>query len=427
MHVIDISAGELIESLFRLGEEETVCVLDSCGAGHLGSHLLIAGIEPVAIHEVTNDDPEETLRLLDRESERAGRAVFMTLAYEFGSKLNNIPFVHNPDEPDLFLASFDTIIVHDYSTAATYLTGNAEKFDAIAKKLARPAKADAERQNGEYKLSCNFGRGEYIDAVEKVQELIRAGDTYQTNLTMQFEADFGEPVNTAAIFRRLRKHNPAPFSAYIKRGDSTVISSSPERFFCVSGRRIETSPIKGTRPRVDDDEENERIKSELRKSEKDRAENVMIVDLLRNDIGRICEFGTVQVESLCELEEHPTLFHLVSTVSGTLRPAVRISDILRAVFPCGSITGAPKIRTMQIIDSIEKKERGLSMGAVGYSINGDEFALENAFDLNVAIRTITAAGNICRFNVGGGIVIDSEPAAEYDEALLKAKALIAAL
>src|SRR5690606_34931048 len=148
------------------------------------------------------------------------------------------------------------------------------------------------------------------------------------------------------------------------------VSASPERFIRVSGSRIETSPIKGTRPRGRNRDEDEANRTELLTSEKDRAENTMIIDLLRNDLGRVCEFGSVRVEQLCDLEEHPTLFHLVSTVSGKLRPETKTSDILRAVFPCGSITGAPKISTMRIIEKIEPDARGLSMGAIGYSING---------------------------------------------------------
>ncbi len=181
------------------------------------------------------------------------------------------------------------------------------------------------------------------------------------------------------------------------------------------------------------------LRDELLNSEKDRAENVMIVDLLRNDLGRICEFGSVKVEKLCDLEEHPTLFHLVSTVSGKLRNKVSFSDILRATFPCGSITGAPKIRTMQIIDEIETARRGLSMGAIGFRIPNSKFQISNSktqdsrlktqdyLDLSVAIRTMTIRGREAVFNVGGGIVIDSNPNSEYEETLTKAKALFNAI
>jgi anthranilate/para-aminobenzoate synthase component I len=227
----------------------------------------------------------------------------------------------------------------------------------------------------------------------------------------------------------LRRDHPAPFGAFIKRANSTVVSASPERFFTVdrTTQTISTSPIKGTRPRGKTTAEDEALRNQLLTSEKDRAENVMIVDLLRNDIGRVCEFGSVEVEKLCDLEEHPTLFHLVSTINGKLRADVTFSDILKAVFPCGSITGAPKISTMRIIDGIEPSPRGLSMGAIGYYVPGETFGLPETIDLSVAIRTMVIRDRTATFNVGGGIVIDSDPEKEFDESLLKAKALLAAI
>ncbi len=232
----------------------------------------------------------------------------------------------------------------------------------------------------------------------------------------------------------MRKYHPAPFAAFIKRDNDYVVSISPERFVKVSNsksqassRIIETSPIKGTRPRGKTPEEDLGLKNELLNAEKDRAENTMIVDLLRNDLGRICEFGTVKVEKLCDLETHPTLFHLVSTVRGELRENINFSDILRAVFPCGSITGAPKIRTMRIIDELETAPRGLSMGAIGYSVQNSKFKVQNSIDLSVAIRTMVIRNREATFNVGGGVVIDSVPNNEYEETLVKAKALLRAL
>ncbi|MEP6789101.1 MAG: anthranilate synthase component I family protein, partial [Acidobacteriota bacterium] len=188
-----------------------------------------------------------------------------------------------------------------------------------------------------------------------------------------------------------------------------------------------TSPIKGTRSRGETPEKDNALRQELLASKKDRAENTMIVDLLRNDLGRVCEYGSVRVEKLCDLEEHPTLFHLVSTVSGDLRPGTKVSEILEAVFPCGSITGAPKISTMRIIDEIETAGRGLSMGAIGYYVPPDGFELSQTLDLSVAIRTMVIRDNTATFNVGGGIVIDSDPESEYEETLLKAKALLTAI
>jgi anthranilate/para-aminobenzoate synthase component I len=202
-----------------------------------------------------------------------------------------------------------------------------------------------------------------------------------------------------------------------------VVSISPERFLRVEPQTklVEAWPIKGTRRRGVDEQEDALLRRELLSSEKDRAENVMIVDLLRNDLGRVCHYGSVEVAELCRLEEHPTLFHLVSKVRGALRDEVTAGELLRACFPCGSITGAPKIRAMEIIDEVETAPRGLSMGAIGY------FGFDGSLDLSVAIRTMTVRERVARFNVGGGIVADSDPALEYEESLIKARALLRAL
>ncbi len=278
-------------------------------------------------------------------------------------------------------------------------------------------------------VTSNISKDDYLAAVALGKKYIQAGDTYQINLTRQMRAKLPASLSPERIFLNLRNNYPAPFSAFIRRGEDTVVSASPERFLRVEnieenidGKRIvRTRPIKGTRPRGNNSEEDERLKKELLASEKDRAENVMIVDLLRNDLGRVCEFGTVEVEELCALEEHPTFFNLVSTIRGELRPEVGFTDLLRAVFPCGSITGAPKVKTMRIIDEIETVSRGLSMGAIGY------IGFDNTIDMSVAIRTMTIRGSEAVFNVGGGIVIDSVPELEYEETLVKAKALLSAI
>jgi para-aminobenzoate synthetase component I len=442
-----ISSDELVEKLLVLSQTEQLCLLDSCGVSHLKSHFLIGGINPVETFEITDENTEKTLRFLDEKLSNPETFAIFTISYDFGLKLEKIKprkklFSHA--EPDVFLAIFDCLIIHDYNTGETYLTGDAKQFSKIEKLLYRsknefgPA---AFRDSAQTNVRSNFTRAEYLEKIEEIKEFIRRGDTYQTNLTQQFTADLPENLTPQRIFYNLRKNHPVPFASFIQRNDSTVISASPERFFRVrpydadSTPQITTSPIKGTRPRGKHAKEDDALKKELLNSEKDRAENVMIVDLLRNDLGRICEFGSVSVEKLCDLEEHPTLFHLVSTVTGNLRANTKFSDIIRAVFPCGSITGAPKIRTMQIIDRLETAARGLSMGAIGYSMDNRQRAADNSkenivnsiarsADLSVAIRTMTVKDRHCIFNVGGGIVIDSNPEDEYEETLTKAKALL---
>ena len=428
MKTIDATANGLVGSLLALPPGRGVSILDSCGVGHLGSHLLIAGIDPVASFSLAGESASRSLGEFQRLLEKELAAIF-TISYDFGRKFENGSSESLPAvvEPDICISLFDSLMVHDYDAGETVLIGNQSKFDS---KILNSKLRIEELEGGTYIVdrTVNFGRDEYIEAVEKIKEHIRNGDTYQTNLTQKFRIALSDDVSPQSVFWRLRRDNPAPFAAYLDRDDSSVISSSPERFFRVSNRKIAASPIKGTRPRSSNPRVDAQLRNELLNSAKDRAENIMIVDLVRNDLGRVCEFGSVGVVNLCELEEHPTLFHLVSTVEGTLRTGVKFADIVRALFPCGSITGAPKIRTMEIIDQLERSPRGLSMGAIGYYIPPAGFeGLTPGFDLSVAIRTMVIRYGITEFNVGGGITIDSDPTAEYEEALLKAKALLSAL
>jgi para-aminobenzoate synthetase component 1 len=253
-----------------------------------------------------------------------------------------------------------------------------------------------------------------------VIEYIFAGDIFQANLSQRLEAPLlGTPLE---LYRRLRRRNPAPFAAFLDYGDVAIASSSPERFLRVDdGRQVETRPIKGTRPRGVGPEHDAALALALAESDKDRAENVMIVDLLRNDLSRVCRPGTVRVPELFAIEHYATVHHLVSTVVGELAPEHDAVDLLRAAFPGGSITGAPKVRAMQIIAELEPTARGVYCGAIGYvSVTG-------ALDTNVVIRTYLVLGRDVYFQVGGGIVADSNPEQEYRETLDKARGLVAAL
>lgn len=422
---LDVNADDLASALLGISDELSVCILDSCGVGHLGSHLMIAGVEPVHRFEFSGER-KDCLERIEREL-KGDRAVFFTLSYDLGRKLQGVTGSFDPVEPDIYLAEFDALVVHDYDSRETFLTGNDHRF-AYIEQLIRENRFVPRRFPEEPEIKSGFSRGGYIAAIEAIREFIRNGYTYQTNLTQKLSVRFETDISPASVFHRLRLDHPAPFAAFIQRQNSTVVSASPERFFRVADDRITTSPIKGTRPRGRNEPEDAFLREELLQSDKDRAENTMIVDLLRNDLGRVCEFGSVKVEKLCDIEEHPTIFHLVSTISGHLRRDVSISDILVSLFPCGSITGAPKISTMKIIDQIEPSPRGLSMGAIGYRIPEAGFkGLTPCIDTSVAIRTMVIHGDRAEFNVGGGIVIDSEPSAEYEESLLKAKALLNAL
>lgn len=410
-----------------------MCVLDSCGVGASGGNRLLVGLRPIEKIDFSGTC-DEVLGMLDKKCS-SGHAAFFTLAYDFGARLQNSDKSTartNPLEPDVFISLFDCIAVHDYDSNETLLAGNPKRFSEYQDIFRRRAEKRAQHPFAVPTVTSNFTKEDYIAAVEAIKELIRSGETYQVNLTQQLTVALPDGLGPEIIFRRLRECHPAPFSAFLQRENSAVVSASPEQFIRIESLGGDTiitaSPIKGTRPRGITPDEDARLRAELLSSEKDRAENVMIVDLLRNDLGRICSFGDVNVASLCRVEEHPTLFHLVSTITGKLKGKPIISQIIPAVFPCGSITGAPKISTIKIIDRMEPAPRGLSMGAIGVRIPESGFQpLSDTLEMSVAIRTMVVRGQTAVFNVGGGIVIDSDPLMEYDESLLKAKALLSAV
>ncbi|MCI0369868.1 MAG: aminodeoxychorismate synthase component I, partial [candidate division NC10 bacterium] len=288
-----------------------------------------------------------------------------------------------------------------------------EGLDLIRRARAVGQRRPLEPAQSHLPLESNMSRGSYFKALEAVLEYIAAGDIYQANISQRFATHFaGDPWT---LYSGLRSRFPAPFGAYLDCGAFQVLSNSPERFLLVEGDRISTCPIKGTRPRGLTVEEDARLIGHLRQSEKERAEHVMIVDLERNDLGRICTTGSVHVDEFETIETYHTLHHMVSTVAGTLEEGVGPMDCLRATFPGGSITGAPKIRAMEIIDEVEPTARGLYTGAIGFvGFSGD-------MELNIAIRTAIVTGDRIYFQTGGGIVADSSPEQEYEETLLKAE------
>ena len=269
-----------------------------------------------------------------------------------------------------------------------------------------------------------FHPDDYRRAVEQVQEHIRRGDIFQANLSQRWKLDL-DPVDARGVapdlMEALARRSPAPFAAYFGAPDHAIVSASPERFLELRGRHVETRPIKGTRPRSSDPVEDARLSVELKASAKDRAENIMIVDVLRNDLGRVCSAGSVETRALCELEVFPQVFHLTSTVTGRLREGLDAFDLLDACFPGGSITGAPKIRAMEILDAIEPVRRHFYTGSLGYiDWLGDA-------DWNIAIRTALVTPRSLWFATGGGITADSDPDAEYIETLHKAEGMRLAL
>jgi para-aminobenzoate synthetase component 1 len=268
-------------------------------------------------------------------------------------------------------------------------------------------------------LTSNFDRAGYLVAARRAVEYVHAGDCFQVNLSQRLLV----PSRLAAVelYGRLRRRNAAPFAGYFDLGEFVVASASPERFLWVQNGEVETRPIKGTRPRGAAPEEDAARARELLASAKDRAENVMIVDLLRNDLGRVCRYGSVRVPAVCRLESYPTVHHLVSEVRGRLRDGLGPVDLLRAAFPGGSVTGAPKVRAMEIIAELEPTARGPYCGSLGY------VGFDGSADTNLLIRTFTVGRGWVQFPVGGGIVADSVPEREYEETWDKAEGLLRAL
>lgn len=270
-------------------------------------------------------------------------------------------------------------------------------------------------------VDCFFDEASYAQAVEKVGRHIAAGEVYQANLTHRMEQPLAG-VLPFDVYHELRRTNPAPFAAYLELPELALLSSSPERFLSLDGeRRVESRPIKGTRPRGATPEEDVLLAKELEASEKDCAENLMIVDLVRNDLGRVCETGSVAVPQLRAVERYATVFQLVSSVTGRLRGDRDGLDLVRACFPPGSMTGAPKIAAMRLLDGIEPVRRGAYAGALGY------LDVRGGLDLSVVIRTLLVKDGRAYLHVGGGVVADSDPVAEYRETLDKARALLAVL
>ena len=348
-----------------------------------------------------------------------------------GSQYDEIDF------PDMALGFYDLVIAFDHTIEKAWIFSSGYPFkeekqriehaqmrlDALRQQLKKSSLVAIKQGSicEEQDIQANFSAQGYQFAVSKVKDYIRDGDIFEANISQQFRTILPANFQSFDLYQRLRKINPATFSAYFCFDDTVIVSASPERFLKLVQGQIETRPIKGTRPRGKTLEEDHYFANDLQNSEKDHAENVMIVDLLRNDLSRVCENYSVQVPQLCGLESYATVHHLVSIVTGKLQQQFNAIDLLRASFPGGSITGAPKIRAMEIIAEIEPTKRGPYCGSLGYiGFNGD-------MDLSILIRTFAIKKEVVVFQAGGAIVLDSDPLAEYEETLTKAKALRRAL
>lgn len=416
-------------SIFAVDPVETL-VVQGGGAGHDPFDALAVACRPWATMELAGELPFS-----------GGWIGYF--AYEAASSLEPTALRRTRSSfPAAIWRLYDTAIIEDRRTGAWY----AVAADLPVAPSRRPRPSSSERLKAlEQGLIVSAGLGPapiderpgvlgparwsdsveaYLDNVERALEYIRAGDIFQVNLSRCCYVDgVGDAL---ALYQRLCRTNPSAFAAWIllEQGeslDSALVSSSPELFLSLRGREVITRPIKGSRPRGGDSDSDARMRAELAASPKDRAELNMIIDLERNDLGRVCEFGSVRVLSDGDVETHPTVFHRTATIAGRLREDCDAIDLLRATFPGGSITGAPKVRAMQIIEELEGRPRGAYCGAIGY------IGLDGTMLLNLAIRTMCVRGGVVEIPVGSGIVADSVPQQEYEELQAKAAGMIAAL
>lgn len=355
------------------------------------------------------------------------------IGYEMGRFIERLPKRPKPTvpHPEMWFGYYPTVLAFRHSDASWWLCGaegHSDELDiyqimaraSTVNGMGRGVGAVTPVLGGEVTFTPNVS--DYLAGVEQILEQIKVGDLYQANLARQVEASF-ESVDPVGLYIRLRSENPAPFSAALKldRNGPWILSSSPERFLRVKNRKVETHPIKGTTPRSKDPLIDRDNRDQLMRSIKDAAELSMIVDVLRNDLGRVCDYGSVRLHEHRRLERYARVHHLVSTVTGRLSEGIDVVDLLKATFPGGSITGAPKIKAMECLAELEPFGRGVYTGAIGY------FGLDGSADFNIAIRTMVLSDNRACFGIGGGVVADSDPEAELKETLYKGSALMDAL
>ena len=460
-----------ISAALKFADEENVFLLESAEAAERFGRYSFLGFDPK--RTLSYRDGVYTVVDADGVREVVAKDPFRGLAEIVGQKsvapLPNLPaFVGGavgyfsydavryveklpaelapPDElrvPEAYFAVTETLIVFDHLRhkvlvispldAANLRDVEGEGFAAAYRRAADDVRRVAERlaapnvrralpggDGAGFEISSNFTRAAYEEAVEKAKEYIRAGDAFQIVPSQRFFAEIGD-LNPFLLYRGLRTVNPSPYMTYLKLGDLTLVGASPEPLVRVEDRRVMTRPIAGTRRRGATPEEDALLAEELLADTKERAEHVMLVDLGRNDLGRVAEIGTVQLESFMEVERYSHVMHIVSTVEGLLRERYTALDALAAAFPAGTVSGAPKVRAMEIIDELEPTRRGPYAGATGY------YGIDGRLDTCITLRTALLKGSHAYFQAGGGVVADSVPSLEYEETRNKAGAIVRAL
>jgi para-aminobenzoate synthetase component I len=433
-HVREIIYAEPFQLARRLKDTRALTLLESAQRHeHLGRYSFLAcePTESLVLHQSDATGPQallaiEALLAKYARAHVAGLPPFQGglagfIAYDFAQRLEPKAKIKNRPSavPEIMLHAYETVIAFDHLQERAWIIARdgAAADDLEARLQAKPAALGSHLAAA---FSSEVTRQQHEAAVLATVEYILAGDIFQANITQGFKAATPPDFDVYAYYHRLRQLNPAPFAALLAYGEVQVISSSPERLIYCDGSMIEARPIKGTRRRDDDPSRDAALVAELLASRKDRAENVMIVDLLRNDLSRVAKPGSVLVPVLCGLESYANVHHLVSVVTGLAREGLGQTDVLRAVFPGGSITGAPKIRAMEIIDELEQASRGVYCGAIGY------FGFGGHMDFNIAIRTVQNCGGQVRVQGGGGITAKSVASDEYVESLTKIKRIMEA-
>lgn len=434
-----VNIFKIFETLYE--KDKTISFLDSSLENKYGKYSIIGANMYLELKEndnklyINNIESSETFEeylkkfLRDSKEEKPFNLPLIAggigyFSYDYGRKFENIKTRHKKDLniPEAIIRFYRTFIIEDLEKKEIFITykdeKDLEKLQNIILNIKLEEKEILKNDIVE-KFESNFKKEEYLKAIARMINYIIEGDVYIANMTQRLTIkSLKKPIE---VFEYLRKYNPSPFGAYIDYGDFQIVSASPERFIKMRDKEIETRPIKGTRKRGKSLEEDKKLKLELLNSEKDKSELLMIVDLERNDLHRICELKSVKVTELFEVETYSTVFHLVSTIVGKLKEDLDFVDLIKAMFPGGSITGAPKIRAMEIIDELENSRRDLYTGSLGY------ISFDGNCDLNIVIRTALHKDGNYYLGVGGGITCESELEFEYEETLQKAKAVLEAL
>ena len=454
---LEIGHVDPIEAFLAIKDLPNPILLDSSMPGAEGNRFTYITADPFLIikshnrnirleqwgsHRAVQDNPWSVLQqylqhyqmdqLPDLPSFQGGAAGY--LSYDLGRHLEVLPSIAIDDLalPEMYVGLYDWSLALDSKTGTCYLFSTGlpdrtihmadKRTEQVLRKLSSKSPHsphDSKNRLDPIHWQSTFTEAKYSHAISIIKDYLTQGDSYQVNLSQRFHSHFAG--NGWDLYQKVREINPAPFSAYLEFPEVQVLSASPEEFLTLEGREVRSRPIKGTRPSGNSQYENQILSKQLIESPKERAENVMIVDLIRNDLGRICDIGSINVPNILDIERHPTVNHLVSTIKGTIPETMDAIDLLKACFPGGSVTGAPKIRSMQIIEELEPVRRGIYCGSIGYVSFGGNMST------NIAIRTTIISNNQIYLQVGGGIVADSDHVSEYHETLQKGLGLMRAI